>query len=109
MEIRLKPNESYIWKDLEGTKHTISVTRFLEHDHEHLTVYYLDFPLTQKDIEEEKDSLVISVQGFGFSEAYTGSLGANQKWHFNKCPLGELYFERIDEEENIIVHFFPKK
>ena len=107
MEIILRPGEIYTWTAKNGTTHTISVTRFLEHNHEQLPVYYLDFPLSQEDLHEEKGNLVLSMLGFGFSKPYTGTLGATQTWDFTNCPLGELYLERADEREEITVHFSP--
>lgn len=85
----------------------VTVTRFLEHDHERLPIYYLDFPLKDEDIEEEKNNLVISVLGFGFSKPYTGSLGAGGEWHFYQCPQGEIFFVRPTIDELLEVHFTP--
>ncbi len=108
MNIILHPGSNYVWKDPDGNGHSVSVTSFLEHNHEKLPIYYLDFPLSPEDIEEEKDNLVISVHGFGFSEPYTGSLGPSQSWNFYNCPQGELFFERVDETQEIVMSFTPK-
>lgn len=108
MNILLHPGDTYRWRDPQGQEHTVSVTRFLEHDHEHFPVYYLDFPLSEEDIAEEKDTLVISVLGFGFSKPYTNTLAPGGEWHFHNCPQGALFFERPDDREEIVMWFTPK-
>jgi len=108
MNIILHPGDTYRWKDPLGNEHAVTVTRFLEHDHEHLSVYYLDFPLTEEDIEQEKNNLVISVHGFGFSKPYTATLAPKGEWHFNNCPQGDLFFERLGDSEEINMRFTPK-
>lgn len=103
----LRPGDVYEYVEKNGAKHTVSISRFLEHDHEHLTVYNLDFPLSEEDIEQEKNALVISILGFGFSEPYTGTLDSGGMWFINECAQGELFFVRPESEEYIGMHFVP--
>jgi len=93
INITMKAGERVEYEDKFGGQNFLILDKFPEHDHKTYPVYFLDYPLSEKDISLEKNKMVVTISGFGFTKPYCSTL--EKTWKI-ESDLGVLLMEIIE-------------